>query len=104
MHVLLALLVLTAPKERKASDYLVAEPGATWKYDGPLGPAEVVKVVGKAPDGAVQVSARDQNGGATMLLWRLNAGAWTEEMSARGTQPVVILPARLVVGATWQWT
>ena len=26
------------------------------------------------------------------------------QMSARGAQPVVILPARLVVGATWQWT
>jgi hypothetical protein len=100
----LLVLLLGGAKERKAADYLVTSPGATWKYDGPLGPAEVVKVVGKAPDGAVQVAASDQNGGSTMLLWRLNAGAWTEEMSARGKQPVVILPARLVVGASWSWT
>jgi hypothetical protein len=103
-RMLLLVLLLGGAKERKASDYLVTAKGATWKYDGPLGPAEVVKVVGKAPDGAVQVTAGDQNGGSTMLLWRLNAGAWTEELSARGKDPVVILPAHITVGTTWQWT
>src|SRR5262252_7160433 len=103
-RVLLLVLLLGGAKERKASDYLVTAKGATWKYDGPLGPAEVVKVVGKASDGTVQVAATDQNGGSTRLLWRLNAGAWTEELSARGKEPVVILPARITVGAKWSWT
>jgi hypothetical protein len=98
------LLLLGGGKERKATDYLVTTVGATWKYDGPLGPSEEVKVVRKTPDGAAQVAATDQDGGSSMLLWRTDGGAWTEEMSARGKQPVVILPARLVVGASWSWT
>jgi hypothetical protein len=94
-----------AQAERRAAEFLVDRRGASWAYDGPLGPAEVVTVVEKAASGEITVRNADQNvGGSSELTWRLADGAWTERFSARGPRPVVLLPARLTVGTRWEWT
>lgn len=92
-----------APKPHTLHDYLIDTPGATWHYDGPLGPAETVTITARDKDGTVHISNTDQNHQTATALWRLKDGAWTEDGFER-SNPVVILPATLAVGSHWDIT